>query len=55
VWRREIDLQVGDVVQIGSQCVIVVDTHNGEVTLKICDAEEFSDGRPEWCSTPPKK
>jgi hypothetical protein len=48
VWRREIDLQVGDVIQIGSQCVIVVDAQDDEVTLKICDAEDLDELPPDW-------
>jgi hypothetical protein len=55
VWRREIDLQVGDVIQIGSQCVIVVDAQDDEVTLKICDAEDLDDHPPEWSGPSSRK
>jgi len=53
--RREIDLQVGDVLQIGSHCVIVVETQDNEVTLKICNSDDWDDVPPEWTGPPAKK
>ena len=53
--RREIDLQVGDMLQIGSHCVIVVEAQDDEVTLKICHADDLDDSSSEWTSLPAKK
>jgi hypothetical protein len=46
--RREIDLQVGDVLQIGPHCVIVVETEDDAVTLKICNVDDLDDFPPDW-------
>jgi|GEM_PF-2765378 len=35
VQRLELDLAVGDVVQIGEMTVTVIDIENGEVTFRI--------------------
>lgn len=53
--RREIDLQVGEMVQIGSHCVIVVETQDDEVTLKIFNADDWDDVPPEWSGPSAKK
>ena len=53
--RREFDLQVGDMLQIGPHCVIVVETQDGEVTLKICHADDLDDSSSEWVPAPAKK
>lgn len=37
VQRLELDLAVGDVVQIGEMTVTVIDIENGEVTFRIDD------------------
>jgi hypothetical protein len=52
VWRREIDLQVGDVVQIGSQCLIVLEAHDGEVTVKVCATEDYE--TEDWSTPAPR-
>jgi hypothetical protein len=51
---REIDLRVGEVLQIGNQCLIIVETQDDEVTLKICNADDLTDALSDWCG-PPKK
>lgn len=55
VWRREIELRIGDVIQIGSQCVVVVEAQDDEVTLKICDADDFDDPPSDWGGPSSKK
>jgi len=51
--HREIDLQVGDVLRVGTQCLIVVEAHDGEVTFKIC-ADDDLETASEWSCPPPK-
>jgi len=53
VWRREIELQVGEVLRIGTLCVIVVELHDDEVVLKVCDELEV-DEADGWTSPTPK-
>ncbi len=37
--ERELELSVGDVVQIGNQLLVVVDIENEQVTFRIDDSE----------------
>ena len=53
--QEQREIQVGDVVQIGSQCVIVVETQDDEVTLKICNADDLDDFPSEWRGPAAKK
>jgi hypothetical protein len=53
VWRREIELQVGEVLRVGTLCVIVVELHDDEVVLKVCDELEV-DEADGWTSPTPK-
>jgi hypothetical protein len=53
MWRREVDLQVGDRIQIGAQCIEVVETVDGEVTLKICAVDDL-EGLSDWSIPVPK-
>lgn len=47
--RYEMELSVGDVIRIGDHTIAVVELHNDEVTLKICDevdADVATENRP---------
>lgn len=54
VWQREIELQVGDAIRIGSQCLVVVEVLDDEVVFKICDEQDENDGGA-WSSPAPPK
>jgi len=53
MWRREIDLQVGDMIRIGTQCIEIVETSDGEVTLKVCSTDDYEESS-DWCLPAPK-
>ena len=53
MWRRELDLQVGEMVRVGSQYLIVLESDDGEVTLKVCSADEL-EGAEDWSSPSPR-
>lgn len=45
----EVELLVGEVIQIGTHTIAVVELHDDEVTLKICDASHDGESeRPLW-------
>jgi hypothetical protein len=44
VQHIEIELGIGDVVQIGENIYTVIDIENGEVTFRIDVAEDLCDG-----------
>ncbi len=41
--QTELELSVGDVIQLGDQIVTVVEIHDDEVTFKIVQAPTLSD------------
>lgn len=54
VWQQEIELQVGDAIRIGSQCLVVVEVLDDEVVFKVCD-EIDEDECGVWTSPAPPK
>ena len=45
VQSHELDLAVGDVLQLGDKTVTVIDIDQGEVTFRIDDGESHDDDR----------
>jgi hypothetical protein len=42
VQEIEIELGIGDMVQIGDYCYIVLDIENGEICFRVAPAEDFA-------------
>jgi hypothetical protein len=43
VQIHELDLNVGDILQVGDTTVTVIDIENGEVTFRIDDSDSHAD------------
>lgn len=54
MWQQELELQVGDAIRIGSQCLVVVEVHDQEVVFKLCDDVDEDDGDRWTPPAPPK-